>query len=169
MSQPAKANWTSLLETAVKDLNRSDTQLLVKALAGTVGMIACFPGQMTGPATTTSNSTGKPTKGQLPPKEKKSKGAVPQATNPLHGTEIAKAFNESKKIVHSLKKRGEDIPQEVLNTLNERKKTYFEALASAKGSSNASAGAESKEIEAPASAEGSIGALANAKGSSKEE
>jgi hypothetical protein len=122
-----KMTWTDLLLEANK-LNRDDKLLLIKSLAGTAGMIACFPNQLVGSGAPTRAS--QQPKGQLP-HAKKEKTGEQKSTNPLHGTEIAKAFQSAKKAVAAAKKAG-SIDPTLLATLEEAKKVYFETLAQAR-------------------------------------
>jgi len=126
MSKASEPKWAELLMEANK-LKREDKLLLIKSLAGTAGMIACFPNQMVG---NQQNST--PNRAKAPfREEKKRKESKTKVSNPLHGTEIAKAFNEAKKAVRTAKK-VDTVEPSLLATLAVAKKAYFETLAKAK-------------------------------------
>lgn len=123
----SESNWTDLLKEANK-LKREDKLMLIKSLAGTAGMIACFPNQMVG---NQQNSASKGPKGPFR-EEKKKEVQEAKAPNPLHGSEVANAFKEAKKAVRVAKKGG-SVNQHLLDALTSTKQAYFQALAEAKG------------------------------------
>jgi len=123
----AITDWTDLLKESLK-LSRDDKLKLVKAIAGNAGMIACFPNQMVG--NTNINAQQQP-KGQPRSIKKTRKVQEAKAPNPLHGTEIAKAFSAAKKSVRTAKKAG-TVEPDLVESLEKTKKDYFEALTKAK-------------------------------------
>jgi hypothetical protein len=113
-------------------LKRSDQVLLVKALAGQLGMIAMFPGQlpaMQGGVAASPAKAGRAAKGKSPAKQ--------EPTNPLSGSPEKKAFDAAKKAVSkATKEAGNKLPDshELVVELNRAKDQYFRSLSSAKGS-----------------------------------
>jgi hypothetical protein len=120
--------WAEVLETAVS-LKRADQLKLVKGLAGQLGMIAVFPNQLATPSQSAQ-------KGPKERREKQRGNVGRKPTNPLHGTEVAKAFSDAKKAVIAAKggKKGtEAVPQDLIDRLESAKGQYFSALTAAKG------------------------------------
>jgi len=120
-----------LLAEASK-LKRADQINLVRALAGQLGMIAQFPGQLLAQAGAGSST------GAKAPKDKKEKGPAKRApSNPLAGTPEKKSFDEAKKAVNKATKTagGQKLPEdhELVLALNKAKDQYFRSLSEAKG------------------------------------
>jgi len=115
-------------------LKRSDQVLLVKALAGQLGMIAMFPGQlpaMQGGVAAAPAKAGKAAKGKTPAKQ--------EPTNPLSGSAEKKDFDAAKKAVSkATKEAGSKLPDshELVLALNAAKDKYFRALSNAKSTEN---------------------------------
>jgi len=140
--------YGSLLAQSSK-LKRSDQVNLVKALAGTLGMIAVFPNQLVVGA---GPSPAKAGGGQ------KSKGPAQRApTNPLSGSPEKKAFDAAKKAVAKATKDGggQKLPTDhpMVRTLESAKDHYFRALSSTKGTNAASSRKDgTEEVAAKAAA-----------------
>jgi len=126
--------YGQLLALAGK-LKRNDQINLVKALAGTLGMIAQFPSQLSPMVAT---GTAKPAKAG----KAKEKGPAKQApSNPLSGSPEKLAFDAAKKAVAKATKEGGGQKlasnHALVLRLEEAKTSYFRALSSAKGTKSA--------------------------------
>jgi len=111
-------------------LKRSDQINLVRALAGQLGMIALFPGQI-------PSGSVSPTAAKAPGKGKARGPAKRAPTNPLSGSPEKKNFDTAKKAVAKATKEsgGKKLPNshELVQALESAKDKYFRALSSAKG------------------------------------
>jgi hypothetical protein len=112
-----------------RKLKRSDQVDLVRALAGQVGMIAVFPGQLAGQSQSAVASSSKGGK-----KEKKGP-AKQEPSNPLSGSPEKKEFDAAKKAVSKKTKEtgqklGDSDP--LVLALSSAKDKYFRSLSKAK-------------------------------------
>lgn len=141
--------YGSLLAQAGK-LKRADQVNLVKALAGTVGMIAVFPNQLVqqaGSSTSTQKGGGK--------KKEKKGPAKREPSNPLSGSPEKKEFDAAKKAVANATKEagGQKLPASsaLVQELERAKDKYFRSLSNAKGEKPAQPSGWASEVEAEAS------------------
>jgi len=114
-------------------LKRSDQLQLVRALAGQLGMIAVFPGQL--PAAAAPVVTA-------PKGRNNKKGPAKQVpSNPLSGSPEKKAFDAAKKAVSKKQKEngGAKLPSSdpLVRALESAKDKYFRSLSNAKGTKTA--------------------------------
>jgi len=128
-------------------LKRNDQVNLVRALAGQLGMIALFPGQI-------QAGSGPGPSAKAVGKGKEKKGPAKQvATNPLSGSPEKKAFDAAKKAVAKATKEagGQKLPAShpLVVALEADKDRYFRALSSTKGKKTEDADASSDEEEEP--------------------
>jgi len=125
-------------------LKRSDQINLVRAMAGQLGMIALFPGQL--PSVAEAKAPAK-----AGAKVQK-KGPAKQApSNPLSGSPEKKAFDTAKKAVAKATKEagGAKLPptHDLVRALESAKDKYFRALSGAKGKKTEDDGSSSDEGE----------------------
>lgn len=131
--------YGQLLALARK-LKRSDQVDLVKALAGQVGMIAVFPGQLAG--NSQSSVSFPASRGG----KKEKKGPAKQVpSNPLSGSPEKKEFDAAKKAVSKKTKEtgqklGDSDP--LVLALAKAKDKYFRSLSEAKDNDSAQAAQE---------------------------
>jgi len=113
-----------------RKLKRSDQVDLVRALAGQVGMIAVFPGQLTGQSQSAVSSSSKGGR-----KEKKGP-AKQEPSNPLSGSPEKKEFDAAKKAVSKATKEagGQKLADSdpLVLALSSAKDKYFRSLSKAK-------------------------------------